>query len=385
MKQQTLGAPTLAILILLTLLTPLTAAQPASAQEGSCIDDVTGWTNICDAGDVWLGSLVNDVDASCTPGELITLNLTAGLLATALERYDIGLFLALDGGGADTGSCEHYYLPPPLASGGTCSASGGVCKKDADCPEGETCSGGYSPESGGGPFYDAEPEDAPDECGDLEGGVDTYYVLGPVTVLCIDSDGDGFLNIGSAVSWDDEKDATCAGVGDAKPSTPVKCHYRAIDVMNVTVSPGLVRVEKSAEPEQLLEPGGWVTMTFVVENTSAVTMTLEGLVDSVYGPLEQAGGDCTVPQTLGPGESYECAINVEVTGDEGSVHVDAVTAWGTNWNKDPVSGVAVAEVAIVGEPPESGVGMPAAVVSGGMAVVGMGLLAAGVLLRRRTA
>jgi hypothetical protein len=62
-----------------------------------------------------------------------------------------------------------------------------------------------------------------------------------------------------------------------------------------------------------------------------------------------------------------------------------VTAWGTNWNKDPVSGAATAEVSIVGEPPESGVGMPAAVVSGGMAAAGVGLLLAGVLLRRRTA
>jgi hypothetical protein len=385
MKHHMLRTSVLTLLGLLALLSPLPGSQPASAQEGSCIDDVTGWTNVCTAGDVWLSSLLNDVDTSCMPGELVTLNLEAGLLATAVERYDIGLFLAIDGGGADTGSCEHYYLPPPLASVGACSVSGAACKKNADCPAGETCTGGYDPESGSGPFYDAEPEDAPDECGDLEPGVDTYYFLGPVTVPCIDSDGDGYLDIGTAVSWDDQKDITCSSVADARPNTANKCHYRVMDVMNVTVLPGLIQVEKTAQPERLLEPGGWVKFTFVVENTSPITVTLEELVDSVYGSLEQAGGDCALPQTLGPAEVYQCAISAEVTGDAGAVHTDAVTAWGTNWNKEPVSGVATAEVSIVGEPPESGVGMPAAVVSGGMAAAGVGLLLAGVLLRRRTA
>ena len=385
MKHHRLQRSIMAILGLIALASPLPALQSASAQEGSCIDDVTGWTNLCDAGDVWLASLESDVSTTCTPGEAITLNLTAGLLATSLERYDIGLFLALDGGTAATGSCQHIYLPPPLSFGGFCSASVGDCKKDADCPEGETCMGGYDPTSGSGPYYDAEPEDAPDECGDLEPGVDTYYALGPVTVLCIDSDGDGYLDIGSAVSWDDQKDTTCTGAGDARPNTPVKCNYRVIDVMNVTVSPGLIQVQKSAEPEQLLEPGGWVTFTVAVENTAGVTVTLESMVDSVYGPLEQAAGDCTLPQTLFPADTFTCAIHAVVSGNAGAVLVDTVTVLGMGWHKDPVTGIATAEVRIVGAPPESGMGMPAAVVSGGMAAVGAGMLLAGAVLRRRTA
>ena len=384
MKQQILRAPTLAMLTLLTLLTPLTVSQPASAQGGSCIDDVTGWTNVCDAGEVWLGSLVNDVDMSCMPGEAITLHLTAGLLATALERYDIGLFLALDGGTANTGSCLQTYLPPPLASGGTCSVSGSDCKKDTDCPADETCAGGYDPESGSGPFYDAEPEDAPDECGDLEPVVNTRYFLAPVTVPFIDSDGDGLLDIGTAVSWDTLRDNTCQNVGGAIPNTPADCHYRTIDVTNVNVNQGGSWVQKVPQPEQLFEPGGWVTFTFVVENASPVSMTLEGLVDSAYGPLEQAGGDCTLPQTLAPTAAYTCAINVEVTGEPG-IHENTVTAWGTDWYKMPVTVTGGAEVLIVSKPPDSGMGMPAAVITGGMAAVGSALLLAGVLLRRRTA
>jgi hypothetical protein len=321
---------------------------------------------------------------TCMPGESVTLNLEAWLLATSLERYDIGIFLALDGGTADTGSCQHYYLPPLLASGGACSVSGDGCKKDADCPTGEMCVGGYDPDSGSGPFYDAEPEDVPDECGDLEPGVDTHYFLAPVVVPCIDSDSDGFLDIGTAVSWDDQRGNTCESLDGAVPIAADKCRYWTMDVTNVIVHPGRSQVRKFAEPEQLLEPGGWVTFTFVVENIAPITITLEGLVDSVYGPLEQAGGDCTLPQTLSPAGVYTCAIHVEVLGEQG-IHENTVAVWGTDWYKDPISVTARAEVLIVGEPPNSGVGTSAAVIAGGMAVVGSALLLAGALLRRRTA
>ena len=143
-------------------------------------------------------------------------------------------------------------------------------------------------------------------------------------------------------------------------------------------------MQKIAEPEQLLEPGGWVTYTFVVGNIAPITITVEGLVDSVYGPLQQAGGDCTLPQILSPGDAYTCSINVEVIGEQG-IYENTVAVWGTDWHKDPISVTASAQVLIVGEPPESGLGMPAAVITGTMAVAGSALLLAGALLRRRTA
>jgi hypothetical protein len=79
-----------------------------------------------------------------------------------------------------------------------------------------------------------------------------------------------------------------------------------------------------------------------------------------------------------------CAIRAEVIGEPG-IHENSVTAWGFDWYKDPVSYTTNAEVAIVGLPPESGIGMPTAVVVGGTAALGLGLLLAGVILRRRTA
>jgi hypothetical protein len=343
------------LLGLFALLAAVPAPQPAGAQGGTCIDDITGRTNVCSARDVQISYLVNEQQITCTSGEPVTLHLTARLVSTSAERYDIGIFLALDGGNAASGSCHHDYLRPPLAAGGTCTVSGDDCKKDADCPAGETCTGGYNPGSTGvpgGPFYDAEPEDALDECGDLEQGVNTYYRLAPVTVACIDSDGDGLLDVSTAVSWDNQRTNTCQNVGDAIPNTPSKCRYGTVDIANVIVivTPGEIQVQKSAEPTQLTVPGGPVEFTFAVENPSPVTVTLESLVDSVYGPLEEADGDCTVPQTLDPAGTYTCSINAQVLGSPG-VYENTVTASGVDWNQDPVSDTDTASVTIASAPP----------------------------------
>lgn len=356
MKDHMLRVSLMTLLGLLALLAAGLAAQPAIAQESGCIDDLTYRTNVCAANDVEISTLYSIRAGSCFPGDTVTLDLIARLLATSDVRYDIGIFLALDGGRADTGTCHHDYLPPPLESGGTCSVSGGDCNKDAECPKGETCILKYNPgslELPGGPFYDAEPDDAADECGDLEQGVETYYqILAPVTLECIDSDGDGYLDIGFAVSWDNKSDNTCTSVSDALPNTKAKCRYGRVNITNVAVIPGAIRVQKSPQPAQVIEPGGWVTFTFTVENTTRTTVTVDSMVDSVYGPLDLwPDGDCSVPQTLGPAALYSCAIHAEVTGDPG-IYDDTVTASGRDWYQGVVSGTATAEVLLVGLAPE---------------------------------
>jgi hypothetical protein len=384
MRDHALQASMARLLALLALMASMLAPQPALAQDGTCLDDVTAIHSVCEAGDVQISTVTNDEATTCMPGELVTLHLTVRLVAQAKQRYDIGLFVALDGGDAHTGSCHRDYLPLDLLTAyGTCSGSGGgACSKDVDCPTGETCIRGYDPDSGDGPFYDAELDDALDACGDLEGGVDTYYRLDPVTVECVDSEpADGLLDIKVVVTWDQQDDSTCMSMIDTFSGTTAKCKDFTVDVANVTVAPGQIEVRKSAEPEQLLEPGGWVTYTFAVENTSQTTVIVEELDDSVYGPLEQADGTCSLPQTLAPGETYTCTVNAEVIGEPG-IYGNVVIVSGTDGNKNPVSGVDPAVVTIV---PDGGMGMHAAVVTGGMTTVGLTLLVAGALLRRRIA
>lgn len=148
---------------------------------------------------------------------------------------------------------------------------------------------------------------------------------------------------------------------------------------------GYIEVQWTPRPEQLVEPGGWVEYTLAVENVSPLTVTLEVLQDTVYGPLaEWPDGNCSIPQTLSPAGTYTCAINVEVAGDPGT-YEDIVTVEGTYWLKLPVYGAATAQVTIIALPPPAGRGMPAGVVASGMAAAGLGLLLMSAVLRRRTA
>ncbi len=321
----------LALLIVLSL-----GVVPAIAQEDTCIDDVTGRTNNCTASDVRLGTFYNIESITCNPGDPVTLYLRAEALAGAKERYDIGMFVATDGGDARTGACYQDYLQPPLAGSG-----------DYD-------PGGPFPAPPGGPFYNAELDEDPDDaCGDLEQGVHTYHDLAPdtgIVVPCIDTDGDGYLNVGACISWDSQKVNTCLDVDDAVPGTKAKCRCESLTVGNVFVSPGEIQVTKSASPDNVNEPGGEVTFTFTVQNRSEVGITLSGLYDSDFEDLTLfPGSTCTLPQFLAPygqpDDSYDCSLTAYIGGPPG-VYLDTVTATGVDENENPVSGTATEEVLV---------------------------------------
>ena len=61
-------------------------------------------------------------------------------------------------------------------------------------------------------------------------------------------------------------------------------------------------------------------------------MTIDSLSDSIHGDLD-GQGDCSVPQTILPGDSYTCSFTVLVDGDE----TDVVTASGVDDEGTPVS------------------------------------------------
>ncbi len=104
----------------------------------------------------------------------------------------------------------------------------------------------------------------------------------------------------------------------------------ASDVVAVTVndlSPAIVAT-KTGAPLSVPAPGGVVTFTVGVENvTVGTTVTLESLVDDVYGSLDGRGA-CILPQTLLPGDTYACVFSATVSGDPGDAVTDIVTAAG---------------------------------------------------------
>jgi len=327
-------APAVLLLVLLTL---ALGARPVAAQGGTCIDDVTGRINTCTANDVRLGTFYNVEPVTCTPGSTVSLFLRAELLGGANERYDIGLFVASDGGDARSGTCYQDYLPPPLAAAGS------------------YIPGSPLPGPDGGPFLNAElAEDPTDACGDLEKGVSTFYDLaaasGGIAVPCVDTDGDGLLDIGACVSWDNNKQTTCLDLGDAVPSNKSKCRCELITVGNVNVEPGTIQVTKAPVPDNINEPGSDVAFTFTIRNTSDLNITITSLVDTDFQDLTlYPQTTCSLPQLLAPagqaGDAYSCAIVAYISGPPG-IHTNKVTASGTDQNGKPVTGSAIAEVVI---------------------------------------
>jgi uncharacterized repeat protein (TIGR01451 family) len=103
---------------------------------------------------------------------------------------------------------------------------------------------------------------------------------------------------------------------------------------------GSLSVSKSADPSSLEEPGGPVTFSVRITNTSVdVDVTITDVVDNVFGDLDDEGGKgyIDVPFKLDPGESRSFQFTAQITGVGGSSHVDTVTASGEDENGNPLS------------------------------------------------
>jgi hypothetical protein len=115
-------------------------------------------------------------------------------------------------------------------------------------------------------------------------------------------------------------------------------HASDTDEAAVTIvdTPSLIGVTKTAGSSSVAEPGAEVLFTVVVENLSEVDgVTIESLVDDVYGDLDGLG-DCAVPQSLDPGDTYTCTFAGLVMGNAGESHTNVVTAAGEDDDGMPV-------------------------------------------------
>ncbi len=123
------------------------------------------------------------------------------------------------------------------------------------------------------------------------------------------------------------------------------CNNYALDIAQA-VEPAAIEVIKTADPTEIVEPGGNVTYSFEIRNTSTLdTVTIETLTDSIYGDLD-GQGNCEAPQPIAVGASYSCSITVEVGGSGGDVISNVLTVSGVDQGGNPVSGSDGAEVII---------------------------------------
>jgi hypothetical protein len=156
-----------------------------------------------------------------------------------------------------------------------------------------------------------------------------------------------------------------------------------------------ILVTKTAHPLYVYAPRGTVTYRVKVTNDSDdVPVTLASLDDDPYGDLtddlnnpeiSNSTCDLSAPEAIAiePGNSYECAFRAEVEGVAGETVTDTVTAVALDPSGNQAEGTAIATVTIVTVPPDTGVALPAPVISGSLAVLGTALLTAGAFLRRQ--
>jgi uncharacterized repeat protein (TIGR01451 family) len=91
---------------------------------------------------------------------------------------------------------------------------------------------------------------------------------------------------------------------------------------------GSISISKSANPTSVKEPGGQVTYSVTIANTSAdVVVTVDNVVDDKFGDLDDDGGNgCfDVPINLVPGGKVNCTFSKTISGAGGTSHVNVVT------------------------------------------------------------
>src|SRR5437762_8353111 len=225
---------------------------PASAMAGQCIRDAAGFGQggICSAGDVSIASIkvlgtcvggtqngatciVSDNTDPCSVGggtcpgtrkcvanQLITVPMRATIVSGAQTRFDIGFYIAQDGGDAKAngGACFRDYLHPVSATNGDLQLL-----------------------DGNGPYYNGEIGVTPtDTCADIQQNQTNLYDLNPggggsVSIVCEDNDGNGILDVGTCLSWDNNNNHACNSANDTIPGTSAKCRCAFVDVGKIAV------------------------------------------------------------------------------------------------------------------------------------------------------
>jgi hypothetical protein len=312
-------------------------APPAVADtvNNGCMQDVAGFALNCTANDVSVAGVskdaqgnpiltLDDADKGCSyPGDTVDFTAQFDLVVTAKERYDIGVYFALDGGGTDgalTGSCAVTSLDS--------LNSVPFIQKDA----------------------------APDACGDIESKANPLKLLISLkNVQCVDRNGDGQLDFPNCVSWRQTgANELCLDALDAFPGAPSKCKCDTGFNIPITVPSATIAVTKTPRQASVNEPGANVTYDVMVKNTGidpGNPFTLQSLVDSKFGNLN-GKGTCSVPQTIQAQATYSCYFTAFVgTNVKDSPHVNKVTASGVDSRSNPASGSDDASVDILGVDP----------------------------------
>jgi len=152
-----------------------------------------------------------------------------------------------------------------------------------------------------------------------------------------------------------EIDVVTAAAHDRTGNVAVDSDDETVLIIDVDSS---LEVTKSADRDQVSEPGEPVTFHLVISNTSdADTIVLDAILDSVYGDLTDSNNaalletDCAAGEMLAVGESTECSFTAMVSGQPGNVHMNRVTIIGTDNDGTTVTDNGSLMIEIIDVPP----------------------------------
>ena len=267
---------------------------------GSCMGDMCGSAN-CTAKDMSVTAVntYDVVDPCQFEGDTGTYYFRAEFDPQASKRYDLGVWIATDGGDAETGACWHDYLIPPLVTTGLPSPPTPFV---------------------GPPYWDLEENG--DQCGDVLAGQVTSRIVGPVTIQCTAANLDGTIN--TCAAWDNNSENNCPANNNCA-GTPAKCRCAEVP-FEVNLNVVDLELEKQVSAESVL-PGDEFQYTVRVTNNSSeytstgyvVTDDLDDSLRYVSGPdyceASSAYGatvSCHVEEDLAPTEWYEFTFTVQL-------------------------------------------------------------------------
>ena len=310
----------------LALLLVLAVSHPAAGQTGNfCVDDFQSGAT-CTANDVRIEELIPlTVVEDCAAGTIGETEVVFELLVSAdgsPDRFDIGLYLALDGASAlDGDSCFHDYLEPPLTTTPT------LGDKNMD----------GVPDVDNGPWLDNDG----DQCGDIGTNTQIFKTLPSRRFACVDSNLDGSVDVSVCTSWDNNANTVCSDVSGAFPGTNSKCSCDTVELGISPLVPGL-SVSKTPASQSVLT-GTTATFTITVENTGNVDLSNPVVSDPQCDSLTGPGGDTDNDGVLDTAETwtYTCQVN-NVTADfTNSVTVTATPPAGPDVSDSDTADVTV--------------------------------------------
>jgi hypothetical protein len=322
-------------------------AQPASAVENTCIQDVwkahgNNQNLTCTAKDVNLSSATNIQILSggfcengvckCIVGHDFTFSADFRMDLTADTRYDVGFYIATDGGGPDgalTGECT-----------ATASLVGNTQNE----------------------FINLDA--APDVCGDITGpgGIANPPVPGDnnplfvratlADVPCATTPGQP-VTLPFCTTWRQPgSNETCTTINDVYPGSPSKCNCGTLTIPVFADTVSITVTKTALAPATVPETGGSQSYTVTVKNNAQVfDLTLDSLTDDKYGNITVihaanadcdgsatpgvceavTATDCTPLPTITAGNTFSCTFTGTVPpGDTGGTFTDVVEACGTD-------------------------------------------------------